>query len=72
VVRGTFKFRPIWVGFRPNWAWPDISPLVSKESSFLGVLLPEIGVNGALLSIVDAVEEGGLFRSYAVLRVFSI
>jgi hypothetical protein len=34
---------------------------MSKESSFLGVLLPEIGVNGVLLSIVDAVEEGGLF-----------
>jgi len=61
VVRGTFKFRPIWVDFRPNWAWPDISPLVSKESSFLEVLLPEIGVNGAVLSIVGAVEEGGLF-----------
>ena len=72
VVRGTFKFRPIWVDFRSNWAWPDISPLVSKESSFLGVLLPEIGVHGVLLSIVDAVEEGGLFWRYAILRVFAI
>ncbi len=35
--------------------------LESKESSFLGVLVPEVGVNGALLSIVGAVEEGGLF-----------
>ncbi len=61
MVRGTFKFRPIWVGFRPNLACPDISPLVSKESFFLEVLLPEIEVNEALLSIVDAVEEGGLF-----------
>jgi len=34
---------------------------VSKESFFLEVLLPEIGVNEALLSIVDAVEEGELF-----------
>ena len=61
MVRGTFKFRPIWVGFRPRLACPDILPLVIKESSFLEVLLPEIGVNGALLSIVDEVEEGELF-----------
>jgi len=61
MVRGTFKFRPIWVSFRPNLACPDISPLVSKESSFLEVLLSEIGVNEALLSIVNAVEEGELF-----------
>ena len=72
VIRGTFKFRSIWVGFRSNWAWPDIWPLVSKESPFLGVLLPEIGVNGALLSIVGAVEEGGMFWRYAILRVFAI
>jgi len=49
------------VGVRPNLACPDISPLASKESSFLEVLLPEIEVNGALLSIVDAVEEDELF-----------
>jgi len=34
---------------------------MSEESSFLEVPLPEIGVNEVLLSIVDAVEEGGLF-----------
>jgi hypothetical protein len=34
---------------------------VSKESFFLEVLLLEIEVKGALLSIVDAVEEGELF-----------
>jgi len=34
---------------------------MSKESFFLEVLLPEIEVNGVLLSIVDAVEEGELF-----------
>ncbi len=72
MVRGTFKFRSIWVSFRSNWVWPDIWPLVSKESFFLEVLLPEIGVNEALLSIVDAVEEGELFWRYAILRVFVI
>jgi len=61
MVRGTFKFRPIWVGFRPNLACPDISSLTSKESFFLEVLLPEIEVNEVLLSIEDAVEEGELF-----------
>ncbi len=68
----TFKFRPIWVSFRPNLACPDISPLMSKESFFLEVLLPEIEVNEALLSIVNAVEEGELFWRYAILRVFVI
>ena len=34
---------------------------MSEESFFLEVPLPEIEVNGVLLSIVDAVEEGGLF-----------
>ncbi len=45
---------------------------MSKESFFLEVLLPEIEVNEVLLSIVDAVEEGGLFWRYAILRVFAI
>ncbi len=58
VVRGTFKFRLIWVGVAPSSACPVIFPLVNKSSSFLGVLLPEIVVNGALLSMVDVVEEG--------------
>jgi len=49
------------VSFRPNLACSDISPLMSKESFFLEVLLPEIEVNEALLSIVNAVEEGELF-----------
>ncbi len=61
MLEGTSKLRAIWVGVRPNLACPDISPLASKESSFLEVLLPEIEVNGALLSIVDAVEEDELF-----------
>jgi len=61
VLGGTFKLRAIWVGVRPNLACPDISPLVSKESFFLGVLLPEIEVNGGLLSMVNVVEEGELF-----------
>ncbi len=61
MLEGTSKLRAIWVGVRPNLACPDISPLTSKESSFLEVLLPEIEVNEALLSIVDAVEEDELF-----------
>ncbi len=61
MLGGTFKLRAIWVGVRPNLACPDISPLVSKESFFLGVLLPEIEVNGGLLSMVNVVEEGELF-----------
>jgi hypothetical protein len=61
MFRGTSKLRAIWVGVRPNLACPDISPLVSKESSFLGVLLPEIGVTEGLLKMVDVVEEGALF-----------
>ena len=61
MLGGTSKLRAIWVGVRPNLACPDISPLASKESSFLGVLLPEIEVNGRLLNMVDVVEEDGLF-----------
>ncbi len=61
MLGGTSKLRAIWVSVRPNLACPDISPLASKESFFLEVLLPEIEVNGALLSIVDAVEEDELF-----------
>ena len=61
MLGGTFKLRAIWVGVRPNLACPDISPLVSKESSFLEVLLPEIEVNGGLLNMVDVVEEDELF-----------
>jgi len=61
VLGGTSKLRAIWVGVRPNLACPDISPLVSKESFFLEVLLPEIEVNGGLLSMVDVVEEDELF-----------
>ena len=62
-----FKLRPIWVGPAPSSACPAIFPLVNKSSSFLGGLLPEIGVNGALLSMVDEFEEGGLFRWNAIL-----
>jgi len=63
MLRGTSKHRAIWVDVRvrPNLACPDISLLVSKESSFLGVLLPEIGVTEGLLNMVDVVEEGALF-----------
>ena len=71
VVRGTFKLRLIWVGAAPSSACPVIFPLVNKSSSFLEVLLPEIVVNGALLSMVDVVEEGWLFWRYAILRVFA-
>jgi len=49
------------VNVRSNLACPDISSLTSKESFFLEVLLPEIEVNEALLSIVNAVEEDELF-----------
>ncbi len=45
---------------------------MSKESFFLEVLLSEIEVNKALLSIVNAVEEDELFWRYAILRVFVI
>ncbi len=68
----TFKFYSIWVSFRSNWTWSDIWSLMSKESFFLEVLLSEIEVNEALLSIVNAVEEGELFWRYAILRVFMI
>ncbi len=71
VMRGTFKFRLIWVSVAPSSACPVIFPLVNKSSSFLRVLLPEIVVNGALLSMVDVVEEGWLFWRYAILRVFA-
>jgi len=49
------------VNFRFNLACSDISSLMSKESFFLEVLLSEIEVNEALLSIVNAVEEDELF-----------
>ncbi len=45
---------------------------MSKESFFLEVLLSEIEVNEALLSIVNAVEEDELFWRYTILRVFMI
>ena len=61
MLEGTFKLRAIWVGVRPNLACSDISSLASKESFFLEVLIPEIEVNEALLSIVNAVEEDELF-----------
>ncbi len=61
MLEGTFKLRAIWVGVRPNLACPDISPLMSKESFFLEVLLPEIEVNGGLLNMIDVVEEDELF-----------
>jgi hypothetical protein len=61
MLEKTSKLRAIWVDVRPNLACPDISPLVSKESSFLGFLLPEIGVNEGLLNMVDVFEEGELF-----------
>ena len=57
-VRGTFKFRLIWVDVAPSSACPVIFPLVNKSSSFLRVLLPDIVANGALLSMVNVVEEG--------------
>jgi len=49
------------VSVRSNLACSDISSLTSKESFFLEVLLSEIEVNEALLSIVNAVEEDELF-----------
>ncbi len=66
MLEGTFKLRAIWVNVRPNLACSDISSLASKESFFLEVLIPEIEVNEALLSIVNAVEEDELFWRYAI------
>ncbi len=71
MVRRTFKFRLIWVSVAPSSACFVIFPLVNKSSFFLRVLLPEIVVNGALLSMMNVVEEGWLFWRYAILRVFA-
>ena len=72
MIREMFKFHSIWVSFKSNWVWSDIESLMSKESFFLEVLLSEIEVNEALLSIVNAVEEDELFWRYVILRVFVI
>ncbi len=61
MIQRMFKFHSIWMSFRFNLACSDISSLMSKESFFLEVLLSEIEVNEALLSIVNAVEEDELF-----------
>ena len=66
MLERTFKLHAIWVNVRSNLACSDISSLTSKESFFLEVLLPEIEVNEALLSIVNAVEEDELFWRYAI------
>jgi len=66
MLEETFKLRAIWMSVRSNLACSDISSLMSKESFFLEVLLPEIEVNEALLNIVNAVEEDELFWRYAI------
>ncbi len=71
MMRGTFKLRLIWVSVAPSSACLVIFPLVNKSSFFLEVLLPEIVVNEALLSMMNVVEEGWLFWRYAILRVFA-
>ena len=71
MVRETFKFRLIWVSVASSSACLVIFPLVNKSSFFLRVLLPEIVVNEALLSMMNVVEEGWLFWRYAILRVFA-
>jgi len=60
------------VSFKFNLVWFDIWFLMSKESFFLKVLLSEIEVNKAFLSIVNAVKEDKLFWKYMILRVFMI
>ncbi len=71
VMRETFKLRLIWVNVASSSACLVIFPLVNKSSFFLEVLLPEIVVNEALLSMMNVVEEGWLFWRYAILRVFA-
>jgi hypothetical protein len=71
MVRGMFKLRPIWVNSASSFACPAIFPLINKSSFFLEGLLPGIEVNEALLSMVNEVEEGELFRRNAILRVFA-
>ncbi len=71
MMRRTFKLRLIWVSVASSSACLVIFPLVNKSSFFLEVLLPEIVVNEALLSMMNVVEEGWLFWRYAILRVFA-
>ena len=71
MVRETFKFRLIWVSVASSSACLVIFPLVNKSSFFLRVLLPEIVVNEALLSMMNVIEEDWLFWRYAILRVFA-
>ncbi len=71
MVRETFKFQLIWVSVASSSACLVIFPLVNKSSFFLRVLLSEIVVNEALLSMMNVVEEGWLFWRYAILRVFA-
>ncbi len=68
MIRGMFKLRSIWMSSASSSDWSAIFSLISKSSSFLGALLPEIEVNGVLLSIVNEVEEGGLFWRVAFSR----
>ena len=70
-MRETLKFRLIWMSVASSSACLVILSLVNKSSFFLKILLPEIVVNEALLSMMNVIEEGWLFWRYAILRVFA-
>ncbi len=71
MMQETFKLRLIWVSVASSSACLVIFPLVNKSSFFLEILLSEIVVNEALLSMMNVIEEGWLFWRYAILRVFA-
>ena len=71
MMRETLKFRLIWVSVASSSACLVILSLVNKSSFFLKILLSEIVVNEALLSMMNVIEEGWLFWRYAILRVFA-
>ncbi len=70
-MQETLKFRLIWMSVASSSACLVILSLVNKSSFFLKILLPEIVVNEALLSMMNMVEEDWLFWRYAILRVFA-
>ena len=60
VDRGIERVSDILVGPTPALAIPIIWPCTYVFTSFLGVLFPETGVNGALGGMVQGLEVGVL------------
>ena len=70
--RETFKSLWIWINVKSALAKSDIWSLIYTDNSLRRPWLSDIEVNGKPLSMMNVIEEGGLFEGTRIFVIFAI